>query len=260
MPKISTRCSRTLQSTTLAFLLGLAGTVSAASVLDASIEEQSQIDRASETTQGRVDALADETERLLDQYRLITQQTDRLRVYNDQLAALITSQEEEKLSIQRQLEGIIVVEQGIIPLMIDMIDALEQFIQLDLPFQREDRVANVQRLRDNMDRADLTVSEKYRQVMEAYQQEVEYGRTIYAYRGQLPGTERTVDFLQVGRILLAYQSLDRNETGFFNAESGSWEVLDDAAYRRYIDEGLKIARKQSAPDLLMLPIRAPEAS
>jgi hypothetical protein len=243
----------------LAFLLAFTSSVSAAGVLDASIEEQASIDRASATTQGRVDALADETEDLLAEYRLVTTQADRLRVYNDQLAALIRSQEEEKLSIQRQLEGIIVVEQGIIPLMLEMIDSLDEFIALDLPFQREDRAANVQRLRDNMDRADLTVSEKYRQVMEAYQLEVEYGRTIYAYRGQLPGTERTVDFLQVGRILLAYQTLDRNETGFFNAESGGWELLEDSAYRQFIDEGLKIARKQSAPNLLMLPIHAPEA-
>jgi uncharacterized protein DUF3450 len=260
MPKISTWCSRVLQSTSLAFLLGLTGTVSAAAVLDASIEEQASIDRSAATTQGRVDALADETEDLLAQYTLVVQQADRLRVYNDQLAALIRSQEEEKLSIQRQLEGIIVVEQGIIPLMLEMIDALEEFIGLDLPFQREDRMANVDRLRENMDRADLTVSEKYRQVMEAYQLEVEYGRTIYAYRGKLPGTERTVDFLQVGRILLAYQTLDRNETGFFNSDSGGWEVLEDAAYRSFIDEGLKIARKQSAPNLLMLPIHAPEAA
>ena len=259
MPKIRIWCSRILQSTSLAFLLSLTGTVSAAGILDTSIEEQAAIDRAAATTQGRVDALADDTEDLLAEYRYVIQQADRLRVYNNQLAALIRSQEEEKLSIQRQLEGIIVVEQGIIPLMLEMIDALEQFVMLDLPFQRDDRLANVRRLRQNMDRAELTVSEKYRQVMEAYQLEVEYGRTIYAYRGDLPGTQRTVDFLQVGRILLAYQTLDRNETGFFNAENGAWEVLEEAAYRRFINEGLKIARKQSAPNLLMLPIRAPEA-
>lgn len=258
MPNEMTKCSRTLQSTISAFLLVVASPAMAASVLDASIEEQAAIDRAAESTQGRVDALADETSQLVDEFRLVTQQTERLRVYNDQLAALIRSQEEEKLSIQRQLESIIVVEQGVIPLMHDMLDALQSFVELDLPFQREDRLANVQRLRENMDRADLTVSEKYRQIMEAYQQEVEFGRTIFAYRGTLPNTERTVDFLQVGRVLLAYQTLDRSETGFYNIDSGSWEVLTDAAYRQYIDEGLKIARSQSAPDLLTLPIHAPE--
>ena len=92
--------------------------------------------------------------------------------------------------------------------------------------------------------------------------ETDFGKSIEASRGKLPiggGDPRDVDFLRVGRILLAYQTLDRSETGYWNKASASWDVLDDS-YRRPITNGIRIARKQAAPDLLELPIPAPESA
>ena len=73
------------------------------------------------------------------------------------------------------------------------------------------------------------------------------------------GETRKVEYLRIGRILLAYQTANKEETGFWNKNTGQWELLPDE-YRSAITEGLRIARKQAAPDLLMLPISAPEAS
>ena len=63
----------------------------------------------------------------------------------------------------------------------------------DVPFRIEERRARVQRLRDMMDQAEVTASEKYRRVMEAYQGELEFGRTTEAYSETLPTTGQTVD-------------------------------------------------------------------
>lgn len=260
MPDSRLRCSRTIAGTVLAFLAVGAMPVMAATALSNTIQEQSSIDRAAESSQNRVDQFADETRDMLEEYLLTTQRSDRLRLYNDQIEKLIRDQEEEKLSITRQMEDIEVVEQEIIPLMIKMIDALDRFIELDLPFQIVERKARVEELRAMMDSSSFTVAEKYRKVMEAYQQEVEYGRTIFAYRGTLDlgdGNQRNVDFLQVGRVLLAFQTLDRSETGFYNANTNAWEIRDDAQFSDNVDQGLRIARKQSAPNLLMLPVAAP---
>ena len=224
-------------------------------LLDDSVTEQVLSDADSAQSQVRIGQLADETSELLGEYRLTTQQLDRIRIYNDNLAALVADQEQEKASIERQLEEFVLVEQGIVPLMLDMIDALEQFIALDMPFQTEERSDRVRRLRDNMDAADITISEKYRQIMDAYLLEADFGRTIEAYVEtlELDGEQTQVDLLRMGRVLLAFQTADRSQTGFFNPASRQWEPLPDE-YRAAITQGLRIARRQAAPDLLRVPI------
>ena len=126
-----------------------------------------------------------------------------------------------------------------------------------MPFLQKERSDRIARLRSNMDRADLTVSEKYRQIMEAYQVEAAYGRNIEAYVGtlEIDGIERRVDLLRVGRILLAYQTLDRAGTGFWDKTQAQWVALG-GDYRTEIADGLRIARKQMAPRLLELPVPA----
>jgi hypothetical protein len=138
-----------------------------------------------------------------------------------------------------------------------MVDALEKFVQLDVPFLIEERTKRIADLRKMMDRANVTTPEKFRQIMEAYQIENEYGRTIEAYRASLVlgGRETTVDFLRFGRIALLYQSLDESECGRWDQESRSWVPLD-SSFRSSIREGLRIARKQAAPDLVRLPLAA----
>jgi Protein of unknown function (DUF3450) len=231
----------------------------AAQLLDATVSTQVSSDSAAQSSQLRISQLADETSELLGRYRLATQQLDRVTAYNDNLTRLISDQEQEKASIKRQLEDFVVVEQGIVPLMIEMIDALEQFISLDLPFQLDERMDRVARLRDNMDKADITISEKYRQIMDAYMIETDFGRTIEAYVDTLPvdGVPTEVDVLRVGRTLLAYQTPDRAATGFFDPSTKTWQPLPDE-YRTAVTEGLRVARRQAAPDLLRLPVSAPE--
>ena len=76
--------------------------------------------------------------------------------------------------------------------------------------------------------------------------------------GQRRGTldnGKTVDFLRVGRIALVYQSLDEVEVGAWDQSARQWIQLD-GSYRSPIKAGLKIARKQSAPDMITLPLPA----
>lgn len=248
-----------LAACSIALAASAAWSQGASAVLDQTVETQAQSDTAAARSQLRISQLADETAELLGEYRLTLQQLDRVRIYNDNLAALVADQEAEKASIGQQLEDFVVVEQGIVPLMFNMIEALEQFISLDLPFQLRERTDRVRRLRDNMDSSEITISEKYRQIMDAYLVETDFGRTVEAYIDtlDLAGGPTQVDVLRVGRVLLAYQTADRAETGYFNQDTREWETLSDD-YRAAITQGLRIARRQAAPDLLRLPIHASE--
>jgi hypothetical protein len=225
--------------------------------LSASLAEQKASDEASIKSQKRIAQLADQTTDLQGEYRLALQKLDRVKIYNQHLQKLVTEQETLKADIGRQLNDFQVVQTEIVPLMFDMIESLDQFIALDMPFNLDERRSRVDNLRGLMDDPDVTVSERYRKIMEAYQIETSFGRDVEATRGDLEGRE--VEFLRIGRVLLAYQTADRSETGFWNKTAGQWEVLGDE-YRSAITEGLRIARKQAAPDLLMMPIPGPEAA
>jgi len=71
----------------------------------------------------------------------------------------------------------------------------------------------------------------------------------------IDGKETIVDLLRFGRIALVYQSLDETQTGYWDKETRAWVPLD-SSYRSSIRQGLRIARKQAAPDLIRLPLPA----
>lgn len=226
--------------------------------LGSTMQAEKKINDDSAQSQKRVSGLARQTQDLLTEYRSVVRETEAMKIYNDNLERVVNDQRSEIQSINRQLSELESTNRGVVPLMLDMISALEQIVEADVPFRIEERRARVDRLRNMMDQAEVTASEKYRRVMEAYQGELEFGRTTEAYSDTLPGTGQTVDFLRVGRTLLVYQTSDNATTGWFNPRTRAFEELDDDRFRMEVKKGLAIARNEKAPDLVMLPVPAPE--
>lgn len=227
-------------------------------ILGDSLVVQSTTSQDSQQSQVKISNLSNQTQELLGEYRLVLQQIDRLIAYNEYVERLITDQEFQIKDINQQLIDFALIERGIVPLMLESIDTLDKFIDLDIPFLLDERKQRIARLRIIMDQSDITVSEKYRQIMDAYQIETSYGSDIEAYIGflEIDGENRQVDFLRIGRTSLTYQTPDQEETGFWNKELQEWEDLP-RKYTDYVKQGLKIAKKQVTPDLIELPIEAP---
>ena len=212
-------------------------------------------------SQAKIDALTEQTRELLGDYKVVLKEIEGLRVYNRQLERQISNQEREMGQLEKSTEAVTVIERQITPLMMRMIDGLEQFVELDLPFLLQERADRLEGLVEMMDRADVAVSEKLNQILRAYQIENEYGRTLESYSDDVAvgGVERKVDILKVGRIALLYQTQDGEETGMFNIRSRQWEPLDDS-YKTPVQTGIRMARKQLSVDLLSLPVPGPEAA
>jgi vacuolar-type H+-ATPase subunit I/STV1 len=228
-------------------------------VVSKTVQVQTTTVAQNQESQKKINKLADAANKALEEYRLVLSEIDSLRTYNDQMEKLVASQNEEMESIRNQIKEIEVTNKEVVPLMIRMIDSLGKFVKLDVPFLMEERTARIESLREMMDRADVSTSEKFRRVLEAFQVENNYGRSIEAYRDTIKvgDTQRTVDFLRLGRVVLAYQTLDGKQSMLWDQTKREWVELPDS-YRSTIQEGLKIARKQAAPDLLTLPVPTPE--
>ena len=227
--------------------------------IDSAIAEERQGNDQSIASQKRINVIDDQTDEMASEYRTTLDTIESLRVYNAQLAKLIASQEAELASLDEQISNVTQVGREVTPLMLRMVDALVSFVDADVPMlvtERQDRLANLVEL---MDRADVEDSEKYRRIMEAYQIENEYGRTIEVYQDTLniDGEERTLDFLRVGRVALLYQTLDGEEVGAWDQQERRWVELP-SSYSDSIRKGIRIARKQLAPDMIRVPVAAPE--
>ncbi len=241
-------------------LLGTAAAVQA-STLDSILKVGEAKNVAARKSQVKIDRLADETRDLLTDYKTVTKQIDGLKVYNARLQRQIDNQVARIGEIDDSIAQVTVISRQMTPLVIRMIDGLEKFVELDVPFHMDERQQRIAFLRANLDRSDVTVAEKFRQVLEAYKIENEYGRKIDAYKGsvEIDGVERDVNFFRVGRIALLYQTTDTEISGAWDQRSRSWVPLDRGEYRNAIMKGLRIARKEASIDLMNLPVAAPEA-
>ncbi len=210
--------------------------------------------------QSQIEKISDKTRDYISEYQQTLKVIDGLSVYNGLIQKQVDHQNAELLDIQNSLDEVTLIERQVVPLMVRMIDSLEQFISLDVPFLADERNTRVTRLRETITRSDVTTAEKFRSVLEAYQIETDYGRTIESYEGQIRigDSQRQVDFLRIGRVALMYQTPDGEHTGAWDKETKQWVSLPSSTYKQQVKKGIRIARKQIAPDLMILPIPAAE--
>ena len=150
----------------------------AADPLQGSIRLQTEVGHEAAQSQQQVDQLFDEKQRLLEEYRQLNSELRSLKQYDQHLQKMISAQEQKILSLQQQMDEIDVTHREVIPLMARMVETLEQFIELDVPFLLDERRQRAANLRNLLDQPDVSVAEKYRRVMEAYQVETEYGLSL----------------------------------------------------------------------------------
>ena len=251
-----------LRTLLAAICIGGGATVAVAQSIDPIVEVGKQRTAAAKASQAKIDRLADETASLLSDYKTVMKQVDGLKVYNERLERQIANQEKRIRDIDASIAEAAGIQRQIPPLVTRMLDGLEQFINLDMPFDLDTRLGNIEAVRANMDRSDVTSAEAFRQVLELYSIELQSGRGIEAYTDtiDLGGGEREVDILRIGRVALVYQSTDGAETGAWNKDSQSWEELSAGDYAAAVRKGVRIAKKQATIELLNMPVSAPEAN
>mgnify|MGYP000005812584 CR=1 FL=1 len=207
--------------------------------------------------QARIDAADDETRALLVRLREARQEAARLESYTAELTPLNA---DRAARIERQrtaLENLEATRESLPGLLRQQVEELADFIEQDLPFLKDERLARVQRLRDNLSNASLSNDERLDQLLNAWQQELSYGQGLDTWRAGLIGAEDTeVQYLRVGRVGLYYLTLDGQHGGAWKTQNDSWQVLDDSALSE-LRQGISMARDQQAPSLLTLPLSVP---
>jgi hypothetical protein len=247
--------------------LSVSALLGSVAVADQNLDTVLQVGQAKTTlaaeSQKRIDRLAQETDDLTQEFKAQNKLIDDLRVYNAQMQKQVDGQLAVVAELDRSIEKVTVIERQIQPLIFKMLEGLEQFVALDKPFELEARKANIEQVKIAQERADISVSEKFRQVLELYKFESAYGGTLSAYDTSLDidgsGQTREVKVLRVGRVSLMYQTTDGKSSGYWDDASKSWVALD-SSYNAGVLKGLRIARDQASKDIMLVKVQAPEAA
>ncbi len=227
--------------------------------VDRLIEAETLRIQQAQAVQDEIDGIVQGTRTLAEEYRAVLKEVEGLRVYNTLLDRQIADQETELSNLRTSIDQVQVIERQILPLLTRMVDGLDRFVELDVPFLLEERTLRVANNRALLERADVTSAEKFRVVMEAWQIENDYARTISTYTDELEidGVTREVDVLQVGRVALMYQTPDGAQSGSWDQRTRQWVPVGNE-YRNPIRQGIRLALNQLAPTLLLLPMAPPE--
>jgi hypothetical protein len=234
-------------------------TVIDTSILDEISAQAAEVFGMGAEAQVEINELSDQADELTVEFRDQAKLVDGLEIYNAGMRRTIAQQERTIAEYDESIADAAELQRQIAPLMERMMVALEQFVQLDLPFQLDERQSRLDTIRDTFDDSSVNVAEKFRLVLQAYQIENDYGRGIAHYTDtlEIDGVERDVDLLRVGRVALIYQSSDQNSTGVWDKSAGQWVALDDS-YRRPVALGIRMAQQLETTQLLELPIPAAE--
>jgi hypothetical protein len=245
-------------------MLGLQAAYAQDTVVDTTFLDRANADAAesfkdASESQARINRLSDQADELLSEFRDVSKIVDGLEVYNAQMRRTISEQEKTIAQYDRSIEEVAELQRQVAPLMERMMVALEQFVELDVPFQLDARRDRLRLIRDTFDDSNVNIAEKFRLVLTAYQQEINYGRVMAHYTGtlELDGQVRDVDFLRVGRIALMYQTSDQTSTGVWDKNAKQFVELDND-YRRPVANGIRMAQQLATTEILELPINAPE--
>jgi hypothetical protein len=225
-----------------------------AELIDTAINLEASSSSAAANRQDTINNLDSQIIFLTGEIQYLSQQLDLTNIYNRQLQELIDSQNSEIKSINEQMEALDETNRGILPKLEEMVNILAEVIEKDTPFLIEERSQRVNEIKDLLTQSNISTSEKFRRVFEAYQIENEYGRTVEAYRDEIivDGQNYNVEIFRLGRVGLYGRTADGDYTAMYSRSQNKWikvKGIDDD-----LVIALKIARKEIPPSLIKLPL------
>lgn len=222
------------------------------------LQESETTARETASSQQRIDQLDDQTAALLNDYRANLKQLEAARRYNASLNRNIEAQESEIQRLREDIDNVEGLQRAMQPLMEDMVERFGEIVNADLPFSIEERSTRAARLAGVLDNPSMSAAQRYRLIVEAYQIENEFGRTIGSYEGTIGEGENTLtgEFLRVGRIALVFKTPDDSVLRIWDVDQGDFVDLD-RSYLQDVKFGLRMAKEQTAPDIFFVPVKAP---
>lgn len=226
-----------------------------AASLDSSSKLEQGIIGDAKTSQKTISTHSDRAFQLQGDIDVLNAEIDNLNVYKQHLMTLIDNQNQELASLEKQQNEIIETRQSIVPLMYRMLDDLDQYIEQDMPIRKQARQQRIVALRALMTDANISDSEKYRRILEAYQIELDYVNKldVYVSAVEIEGSIREVEQLYLGHLSLVARSLDKQHYWYWSNDHKAWSMVEPSLHAQ-LASAYRVANKDVTPSLLRLPL------
>ncbi len=197
----------------------------------------------------------EERQKLIDRYDQLQAENERLAEEQADLQAKVEGSREAIASKEQQLADIEEIARDIEPFLEQQLQRIAETVHTNVPFLQEERQKRLQDLKQMLAEDQEPVSEQYRRIMEALLVEAEYGRSIEVYQQSIQIEDRSIraNIFRLGRLSLFYQTMDQEESGWFNVAQGEWQKLP-ARHNRAISKAIDIASERQPVELLTLPL------
>lgn len=251
-----------IRTSLLAGVAAAAGAAHAQSPLDQALQVARQSTQQGAQAQEQIDEVADQADDLERQYLALRQQIDDQEVFVQQQEVFLQSQGVEISELRRQLERVDTLEAEVIPMLLEMTVSLEDFIEQDLPFQTDLRQSRLDNIRNLLGDATVSPAETYRVILNAYEIESSYGRSLRVYEDvvETEGEPAQVKFLQMGRVALirVFQSGPRaGDMEMMTKDNQEWRSLP-SGYTANVQRAIRIGEEVTTPEVFIAPLPGPE--
>lgn len=222
--------------------------------LDRAIATGEQATRRAEQVQQQINQLDDERSDMVGEFRTLLQRKTAAELYARQQAAAVESQEREIASLTDQLSRVDEITSQTVPMLETLIDDLDAFIDADLPFRLEERKDRIARLREYLNDPAISVTERYRQIMDAYTAEMEVGRKTDTWKETISVDDKevTVDMVLFGRVALVYMDPTGRYAKRYDRDTQSWVDLE-GRYKPEIEKAIRIIQGKRTQDVMYVP-------
>lgn len=224
--------------------------------LDTALQVARQSTQAGAQAQAQIDSLADQADNAEREYLALQEQIESQQVFLEQQRVFLRSQENELAALQSQLERVGSIERDLTPMLLEMYVALEDFIAQDLPFRMDERMDRLARIEEALGDAGISPAERYRLLLNAYEIEASYGRSLEAYTEEVDvdGTPQQAQILQIGRVALVREVAGNLE--ILTKDAQGWRPVPGGMANDF-QRAVRIADEVTTPEVFPAPLPGP---
>ncbi len=211
--------------------------------------------REARSAQSAIEAQHARGELLRSERQLVEAQGTSFALQNRELETDIAGLQRNLRDLEDDLQAVAETQTGIVALLTGMTDALERFIELDLPFRSAERLGATAALRATLASSETSIAGKYQAVVSAYLTEIGHGSSneVFSARIVTGQGERIVSVLRLGRAGLWYVTPDGQRAGRWHRRERRW-IDDGHTDPAEVLRGIRMMRDEGPVTAIDLPV------